>query len=122
LHLKNVWADTNNGGAAVHHKNHKNPPKSWFRQLQLTAMVGIAPGYRHGLNLDSGACQPSRQVVGAADSSFAFEERAADTNNGDEAVYHNNHKNPPKTCPPERSVGGFPFRQSEHAAMVGIAP
>ena len=47
------------------------------RQIyQSTAMVGIAPGNRVGMKLDSGACQPSLQVVGAADRSFEFEDRA----------------------------------------------
>jgi len=68
-----VPADTNNGDVAVYHKNHKNPPKSRFRQLQLTAMVGIAPDYRVGMHLNRGACQPFLQVVGAADRSFEFE-------------------------------------------------
>jgi hypothetical protein len=91
--------------------------------VTITAMVGIAPGYRAGMNLDSGACQPSLQVVGAADRSHLNLNFApADTNNGGAAVYHKNHKNPPKTCPPERSAGGFPFRQLQLTAMVGIAP
>jgi hypothetical protein len=39
-------------------------------------MVGIAPGYRVGMNLNSSACQPSLQVVGGADRLFEFEIRA----------------------------------------------
>jgi hypothetical protein len=37
LHLKFLPADTNNGDAAVFHKNPKNPPKSPFRQSEHTA-------------------------------------------------------------------------------------
>jgi hypothetical protein len=63
LHLKNVPADTNNGDAAVYLRNHKNPPKSPFRQSEHPAMIGIAPGYIVNMNLDSGACQPSRGLI-----------------------------------------------------------
>jgi hypothetical protein len=39
-------------------------------------MVGIAPDFRAGMHLNSGVCQPSLQVVGAADRSFEFDFRA----------------------------------------------
>jgi len=61
LTLKFVPADTNNGDVFQYYT------------VTNTAMVGTAPGYRVGMHLNSGACQPSLQVVGAADGSFEFE-------------------------------------------------
>jgi hypothetical protein len=60
--LKFVPADTNNGDEV-----------QYYFHITITAMVDIVPGYRQGLKLDSGACQPSLQVV-AADRSLEFEE------------------------------------------------
>jgi hypothetical protein len=36
------------------------------------------------------------------------------------AVYQINHLNPPKTCPPERSEGGSPFRQISNMSAMDI--
>jgi len=57
LSLKRLLADTNNGdGDAVQYYTVTN-----------ATMVGIAPDYRLGMHLNRSACQPSLQVVGAAD-------------------------------------------------------
>jgi hypothetical protein len=47
-----------------------------YYTVTYTAMVGIAPDNRVSMHLNSGACQPSPQVIGAACRSFEFEERA----------------------------------------------
>jgi hypothetical protein len=48
----------------------------YFIASRLAAMVGIAPDNSAGVKLKRGACQPSLQVVGAADRSYEFEDRA----------------------------------------------
>jgi hypothetical protein len=83
--LKFVLADTNDGDVAK------------FYTVTITAMVGIAPGIRVGMHLNSARANHLSRLLAPPTDYLSLKFVRADTNNGDVAVYHKNHKNPPKS-------------------------